>query len=43
MYYVYIEDSVDSEFRSPVAAELRVMELRRRGFDAHKEYDEGAC
>ena len=43
MYYVYIEDSVDSEFRSPVAAELRVSELRRRGFDAHKEYDEGAC
>lgn len=43
MYIVYIDDSVDSEFRSPVAAELRVLELHRRGFDARKEYDEGAC
>lgn len=43
MYIVYIDDSVDSEFRSPVAAELRVLELRRRGFDVRKEYDEGAC
>lgn len=43
MYIVYIDDYVDSEFRSPVAAELRVLELRRLGINARKEYDEGAC
>lgn len=43
MYYVYVNDSIDSTFRSPVAADLRVLELRHQGSDAHKEYDEGAC
>lgn len=43
MYVVYVDDRIDKQFRSPVAAELRVLELRRQGFDAHKEYDEGAC
>lgn len=43
MYVVYVDDNIDTEFRSAMAAELRVLELRRQGFDAHKEYDEGAC
>ena len=44
MYIVYLEDdSIDSEFRSPVAAELRVLDLAKRGVKAFKVYDEGGC
>lgn len=43
MYVVYVDDCIDNEFRSPVAAELRVSELLRNGYDAHVVYDEGAC
>ena len=43
MYQVYVDDNLDSEFRSPVAADLRVAELARRGVEASVLYDEGAC
>lgn len=43
MYQVYVDDNLDSEFRSPVAADLRVKELLRNGSEAHIVYDEGAC
>lgn len=42
MFYVYVEDQIESSYRSPVAAELRVLELLRRGSEAHVVYDEGA-
>ena len=42
MYVVYVDDCIDSEFRSPVAAGLRVSELLRIGLEAHLVYDEGA-
>lgn len=43
MYVVYVDDNVDTEFRSPVAADLRVADLARRGIEASVHYDEGAC
>ena len=42
MFYVYVEDQIESSYRSPVAADLRVKELALRGIDAHVEPDEGA-
>lgn len=43
VYYVYVDDHIDTPFRSPVAAELRVKELLRSGEDAYVVFDEGAC
>ena len=43
MYVVYIDDHIDCELRSPVAAELRISELLRNGIEAYTIYDEGAC
>lgn len=42
MFYVYVDDQIESSHRSPVAADLRVKELALRGIDAHVEPDEGA-
>ena len=41
MYVVLVDDQIDSTFRSPVAAELRVSELLRRGVEASFYFDEG--
>jgi len=41
VYYVYVDDHIDTQFRSPVAAELRVKELLRSGEDAYVVFDEG--
>ena len=42
MYYVYVDDQIDSSYRSPVAADLRVKDLARRGIDARVEPDDRA-
>lgn len=44
MYIVLLEnDTIDTEFRSPVAADLRIKQLARQGVKAYRIFDEGAC
>lgn len=37
------DDRILGEFRSPVAAELFVKELARKGIEAYVRHDEGSC
>jgi len=41
MWYVYLDDEIVAEFKSPVAAELYAADRRRCGGDARAVFDEG--
>lgn len=40
MWIIMVDDSVIDELKSPVAAEMKVLELRRQGYDAYALFDE---